>query len=307
MVECTSEYPVGPRNAFVTPTYFVGAVDVRYDNPLIEPGNSGWQIVGVDIYRSYDSPDGPYHKINDFPIGALSYRDITKDQYLCEDVTQQFFSRGEDPAKEWAFKVRKIPMIKKGSQLDYAVRDEDVEVTVYNPETSLMEKVPVQKVVGSTGEVQIVSTKYYDFVTSEVKDPLLPDFSNPNNKVICCYNWGKHLITHRLLDRIYYKVVTVGINPVDNTVVSTPLDQVEPLTPLQVGGVDWVWRRGLELNRWMLEQGGETVMLFLRKWFGQRCGCYKTERGQGKADCPICFYTSWVGGFEGNCEFTIII
>jgi hypothetical protein len=300
-----SNWPRPPKNVFITPSFVVGAVDIRFDNPIIVPQNASFEIMGVDIWKSYEGPRGQFIKLNDFPIGSLTYRDATVDVEVPEeDVTSQFLSRGQDENLDWVFRVRKRPMIRPESQHKYASYNEDIEVKIYDPDTDSMVRVPVAKVRGDLGEVKLIDTAYYDPETSRLVKPILPDFSHPKNKVTCTYRWGSSLVTLRLLDRSYYKISTVA-RDTDGNVVTTPLDEIEPATILQQEELDWIWRRALEYQQFMLDQGGEPVFVFLRKWFGQRCPCFNFTRNYADNRCEICYGTGWVRGYEGPFEVDI--
>lgn len=45
-------------------------------------------------------------------------------------------------------------------------------------------------------------------------------------------------------------------------------------------------------------QMGERVILFKRKISGTTCECYSQRRGDGMRDCPNCYGTSFVGGYD---------
>lgn len=45
-------------------------------------------------------------------------------------------------------------------------------------------------------------------------------------------------------------------------------------------------------------QMGERVILFKRKISGTTCECYSMKRGDGLRDCPKCYGTSFVGGYD---------
>jgi len=53
-------------------------------------------------------------------------------------------------------------------------------------------------------------------------------------------------------------------------------------------------------NELLLRRGGEVVDIYIRKTAGEKCSnCYDPVRNQSKfPNCPICFGTTYVGGYE---------
>ena len=112
--------PAAPGNLFVTHPYMAGVFDIRWDNPAHIPENVGTfflNIFGVNIYRSRESQFGPWEKINDAPVGALTFRDETQHQLvLNEDVTGMFISKDNqtdtenDPNQTLTFTVKNPPI-----------------------------------------------------------------------------------------------------------------------------------------------------------------------------------------------------
>jgi hypothetical protein len=69
---------------------------------------------------------------------------------------------------------------------------------------------------------------------------------------------------------------------------------------------DWIWREAVRRNRWILDQGGERVKVFIRKAVGPRCPCYNsTTHHQPQGDCLICYGVGVVGGYEGPYDIII--
>jgi hypothetical protein len=69
--------------------------------------------------------------------------------------------------------------------------------------------------------------------------------------------------------------------------------------------IDYIWREAILRNRWILEQGGERVKLFIRKWMGQTCPSHQSNYGQSYNDCPDCLGTNIVGGYLGPYDLMI--
>ena len=60
-------------------------LDIRWDSPSGYTENNGLNILGVNVYKSYDSPEGTYTLLNSVPIGALYYRDQTAETYVNQE------------------------------------------------------------------------------------------------------------------------------------------------------------------------------------------------------------------------------
>jgi hypothetical protein len=109
-----------------------------------------------------------------------------------------------------------------------------------------------------------------------------------------------------LHQRLFYKVTTVAVDPEDNSKrIETPLEEVEWRSTHDIEEIDYIWREAMRRNNWILEQGGERVKIFVRKWMGERCPDYRHGYGQSHADCERCYGTSYIGGYSG--PFDIII
>jgi len=88
------------------------AVDLYWEDPANLPNNNDFDIIGVNVYRSFDSEYGPYHRLTDYPIGATFYRDqTTVAAIIDEDVSARFLS-ADDETGAWVFRVENFPIIK---------------------------------------------------------------------------------------------------------------------------------------------------------------------------------------------------
>jgi len=96
------------------------------------------------------------------------------------------------------------------------------------------------------------------------------------------------------------------VDPDDNSAtIETPLDEISDRSAFDVEAIDYIWREAILRNRWLLEQGGERVKIFIRKWMGELCPSHKTNYGQSYNDCKICYGTNIVGGYDGPYEVII--
>ena len=288
----------------------LGAIDVRFDSPTNVPENrafvsAGGKILGVNIYRS-DSEFGKFFKITPEPIGTLTYRDTTRIVHIVEeDVTERFLSEGTDPKRTMSFRVRNVPMVKRRSQVVVANSAEDLEIRVTDLDLQKTETLQPELVRGDLGLVKIAKDGFFDVLQNKLIRPELLDFAK-NIRVTCTYFHADptRIVSNKLYSRIFYKITTAGQDK-DGNPLESDLAAARAITYLQTEELDFIWQRAIELNNFMLEQGGERVKLFTRKFFGKPCHNYDTLRKQFNADCAICLGTGFQGGYEG--PFDVII
>lgn len=284
--------PLPPSNIFVTHPYVDGALDIQWDNPAILAKNTAFSIAGVNIYRSFDSELGPYTKINDTPITILQYRDQTTNVLVeKEDVSNSFLSRGDNPLNQWLVQVDNYPIVKENSQAVPANHPNDIKLYIDGQE------IPVYKVDGQRGIIELVPYVTFDTATNKNVDPTLP---TDTSVVEITYRYNVNLIDTDLQQRIFYKVTTITTDDKE-----TPLINVEPRTYQDLETLDYIWREARRRNRWLLDQAGERVKLFIRKWMGTECECFDHDSNQPKSDCITCYGTGIVGGYEGPFDIKI--
>ena len=121
--------PFAPRNLMVTSPYQIGSTDIRWDNPKLIPQNNGYNVVGVNVYRSTENPYGPYEKINTAPVGVLFFRDQTIEVTVTEDATPTLRSIKE-PDQRWLIYSQHKPLIQPGTNGEVTDRIDDVKVEI---------------------------------------------------------------------------------------------------------------------------------------------------------------------------------
>lgn len=306
------EQPAAPTNLFLTSGYMPGVYDLTWDSPADLSLNSRFHVCGVNIYRSFDSEFGPYERITDFPIGTIFWRDQTDNVVVTEVVEDdQWVIRGRcstGMARErYVFHTRMRPITQAGSQGVPARSAGDVRVFVDGVEVALT------SVNGESGQIEIDYKSYYNVAQQNLDHP--PDIDDTTT-VTVTYRYSRSLLKTNLDTRVFYRVTTVGIP------VTLPLDKVQPTdlveTPLEraaftsnkeIEKIDWIWREAVRRNRWVLSQGGERVKVFLRKTVGQPCPCIDlfdaTHKQDGRADCPYCYGTGVLGGYEGPYDLVV--
>lgn len=279
--------PLAPRNLLITSPYNVSVLDIRWDNPKIIPQNSDLEILGCNVYRSTDNPYGPYIKVNDNPITVLFYRDQTEEELIIHENATPSIKHTLEPRERWLVYSQHKPIIIPDTNGKATTRILDVQVEVDNGDGVFME-VPAFAVDGITGEIELIHYPVYNYELNQIIPPRLP--YSPNGRVRISYRYLKHSVLTVLSQRIYYKVTTVAVDPNDsNSTIETPLDEISERSAFDVEMIDYIWREAILRNRWILEQGGERVKIFIRKWMGPKCPSHQTNYGQSYHDCHVCF------------------
>jgi hypothetical protein len=298
--------PLAPKNVFVTSPYLIGVVDIRWDTPTIYAENNGFNILGVNIYRSYDTPEGPYTKLNDTPIGILSYRDETSETYVENEdpVAGGRLIAGTNANGDWVAHTYNKPIVIPGTNGEIANSYKHVVVNIRSTSLDDFQTVPAFKVVGETGEIFLINRPVYNNEYNRIDPPLLPILSQ-GGEIRVSYTYINNWIRNDINRKIYYKCTTVGIDSSTDDLKETPLDEVEAISPYDMEKIDWIWAESIRRNKWLLEQAGERVKLFIRKWAGEQCTCWDEQYRTPKNSCPYCYGTGYVGGYEG--PYNVII
>lgn len=305
-----SAWPMPPLNLFLTSGYRAGVFDLTWDNPALLALNSHFIVCGVNVYRSFDSEYGPYQRVTHLPVGATYWRDQTDNELVVEeDVTDQFVIYGDTSGTgqggtRYVFQTRQRPIVKEGSQAIPTNSSRDVEVRVDGVRANVL------AVNGAAGQVEI-DPRAYPNVEQQKLDPSVVPV--PGTRVTCTYRYNRVLIRTDLAQRVFYRVVTVAL-PIEcdlgtvqpQDLLETPLEEAAATSNAEIEKLDYQWREAVRRNRWILEQGGERVKIFLRKNVGLPCPCIQDEyHKQAQADCLICFGMGIVGGYEGPYDILV--
>ena len=295
--------PRAPLNLIITSPYNVGKTDIRWDNPKIIPQNSKLEILGCNVYRSTDSPYGPYVKINTTPITVLFFRDETNEAVVVgEDATPTLQYRLE-PDSKWLIYSQNKPIIMPGTNGQPTNRVQDVRVEIDDGDGNFMD-MPAFSINGVIGEIQLIDKPIYNNELQQVIPPRLP--VPPTGRVRISYQYLQHSVLTVLNQRIYYKVTTVAVNPSDvSQTIETPLEEISDRSAFDIEALDYIWREAILRNRWILEQGGERVKILIRKWMGQKCPTHQSNYGQSYGDCLDCYGSGIIGGYAGPIDAII--
>jgi len=256
----------------------------------------------VNIYRSDDSECGPYHKINSLPIGTLYYRDHTTNRLVSnEDVTTRV-STGTNARGDWVFKTAHTPIVKENGQNILVDDPKDISIKIDNGDGKGLVVVPSLKIAPRTGEVYLISTPIFNPQTKKYEEPRLP--ISPNGKCFCSYYYNANFVKHDLIPRSFYKVTTVGKDK-DGSLLETDLNNILPSNVYQIEKPHYIWKSIIVKNRFLLEQMGERVKLFIRKEVGVKCPNYSDSHGQSTYTCKLCYGTGILGGYYGPFDIMV--
>ncbi len=293
--------PLPPLNVMCSSGFEPYVTDVRWTSPAEIPSNTKFDIVGVNVYRSFDSEFGPYFRLNALPVGANFYRDrLLIRVAINEPVSNRFIARGDtDPDGRWIFQTEFRPIvIDTTSARSPNATNLNVAVTVNGLSAF------VESINSKLGEVELRRNATFD-VASQIQTPaILPQ--GPDDVVLASYRYYlAREVPTQLDQKTYYRITTVAVDKDTGVLVETPLDKAAEVNNRQIEALDWIWREAIRYNRFLLSQGGEPVKLFKRKQVGPVCGCYDFSRKQPLATCIECFGTSIIGGYDGPYDILL--
>ena len=311
------DHPYPPANVQVISPLFSGALDVRWDDPsLLNTGgcpgksNTQWNIVGINVYRSDSGERGPYRRLNIIPIGSTFYRDMTNNVLVENEVVDwgsAWVSKGDTANdRRWTFKTRRSPVVKRSGQAIAADSPSDVALKIDGV------AIPVERVFGTTGEITLINVPVYDVARQRIDEPTLPDI-NGTSAVSITYYINQNVVKTDLdqRSRIFYRLTTVAIDAsTPSGLTETPLEYSPPVSITQVETPDYIWREAVRRNRWILEQGGERVKLYVKRSVGVPCTCRIDEQTsellqQHDQRCADCYGVGVIGGYDGPIDIIL--
>lgn len=289
----STDYPRAPINGQALPTYTIGVLDLRWDDPRILASNSAFSVVGVNVYRSETSDRGPYFRLNDFPVGGCFWRDATQNVSVREVVdwnTAWVYKGDKANSHQWTFRT-KNPIVKRVPHAPYqkpTFANSIHDVTLYIDGV----EVPVHDVFGPTGEVTLINQAAWNQATETFDNAAIPTASST---VEIVYWANRNFVSTSFGKDFHYRLATVVLDSTSPTGYrETPLVYCEPVTPAAVETLDYIWREAIRRNHWILQQGGERVKVFVRKMSGVSCTCQLDPRlveysKQPSQRCTTCF------------------
>lgn len=275
-------------------------IDIRWTCPGQIAANTKFDILGVNIYRSFDSEYGPWFRINTAPVGSTFWRDKTQVVLaLQENVSSSFVKYGPetDPEGKYIFNTKFKPIIIYPSIGVANCTDLNVQVTVNGIHS------PVERIWASDGAVELRNYPYYDVASQKPVGPVLPQSST--DIVLATYKYITNEVKTNLAGRVFYRITTVAYDANSQQLIETPLERAAKTNNREIEKLDYIWAEAIRRQHWILYQGGERVKVFIRKTVGPVCGCYIETHGQPKADCPVCYGTKIIGGYDGPYDMII--
>jgi len=293
------KFPLPPLNISCASGFEKQTLDLRWTLPSDISNNTKFNIIGVNIYRSFDSEFGPFYRLNAVPVGSTFYRDRTRTVLaLQEDVSRSFSTRGDtDPNGIWSFCVKNSPIVIYPAPGVPEITNLNVYVTVNG--------VPafVEHINSPEGEVELRNYPSFDVASQKLIPPVLP--SSSSDIVLATYRYTANEVVTSLASRVFYRIATVARDECTGLLFETPLDRAAQTNNNEIEKLDWIWREAVRRNRFLLIQGGERVKAFIRKSVGPKCGCYSESNKQPANDCIVCFGTGVLGGYDGPYDIIL--
>ena len=301
-------YPLPPMNVVVVTPFDRGVLDVRWDDPALLGGNSAYNVLGVNVYRSTASDRGPFQRLNSYPVGGTFFRDFTDVALVANEVIpwgSGWQSLGNAPNDyRWTLRTR-YPIHKPRTQGVPANSPVDVTVTV-NGVTAW-----VTDVFGPSNEITLGN--YSQLNPTNDRPVLSPIPTGPSDAVVVSYYTLKNLVSVGVDKKSFYRVTTVAEDASQpGGLIETPLNVTAPSSDMQIEQLDYIWREGIRRNNWILQQGGERVKLFCQKVSGAPCECRLEIDSRSRAynkqpsnRCRYCYGTGFLGGYEGPYDIIV--
>lgn len=296
ILEIDPALPLPPLNLTCASGFDQGTVDLWWSSPDEISANTRFNLIGVNVYRSFDSEFGPYHRMNAVPVQSNFWRDRTAVRVkLQEDVSRSFSATGPtDPTGRWIFRTDRKPIVIQPSH-----GTECADMNVYVTVDGIPAK--IRSIISVTGEVELDKNPFFDVTSQTLSPAVLP---RVDSVVLASYRFLDEGPRTSLYQRLFYRVTAVAYDEF-GSLIETPLDRASQTNTHEVEKIDWIWREAVRRNRFILQHGGERVKAFIRKSVGPRCGCYSQTNKQPASDCLICFATGIIGGYDGPYDIVV--
>jgi hypothetical protein len=291
-------FPLPPLNVHVNSSFEKGSFDIRWTSPSQLQPNTCFNIVGVNVYRAYNQY-GPWMRLNLEPVGSLYWRDSSRIRLVMqEDVSNQFTSRGpiNDPCGKYAFRTRYSPVYINPSINDTNATNLNVAVTVNGVNAY------VDTIYSKPGIVELRSVPTFDVIGQNQVNAVIP--TSDTDVILATYKYVENEIPSNLAQRLFYRITTIALTE-EGGLLETPLDRATESNRDEIEKLDYIWTEAIRRSKWILYQGGERVKVFLQKTAGFRCGCTSDTRKQPRSDCPLCFATGFIGGYDGPYDIIV--
>lgn len=199
-----------------------------------------------------------------------------------------------NPRKEYLIYLSQRPIVDDSGKNKPTDDSRFVNVTIDGQQAY------IRLLQGLEGVVELETNKVYDEVKKQYFTPPVP---NEFSTVLVSYRVPTHTTNLRLRKNYFYKVTCVTSED------ETDLDLISPVT-MTPDKMTYMFEEAVRRNAWLLDQGGERVLLYIKKKAGVKCYCTYRDlkertHKQPDQDCETCFGSGFVGGFDGPFPITI--
>ena len=288
-------FPLPPLQAFCFSGLQLGVYDIRWSDPSELPGNGRFSILGVNVYRSFGSEYGPFYRVNAVPVGSLFWRDASTTQVVLQEDISGNLSIGPDG--QFILQTGHHPVIVDPIPDNVNCVRINMLITIDGVQAEVDWMDPVN------GIVRLSSDKSFDVINQKTSPAVLPN-EDGSSVILASYRYVDNSIPDTLDKRVFYRVTTVGYDN-DLNLIETPMDEAATANSYEVEKLNYIWREAIRRNKFILDQAGERVKVFIRKNGGIACGCQSDLHGQPDSACESCFGTGFAGGYDGPYDITI--
>ena len=257
---------------------------------------------GYNIYRAFDYPAN-WVKLNSSPWRGHFYRDMTTLQQVTYDVLpQDFIEKGE--VGQWVIRLPEVPYTTvRSGRVTVSNSPDDVQVitdgVVRRPTSVNSFDRTVTMLIDNTlapgGAVSATAQ-------ANTGDVNVTDYNGIQTWQVVFNKLANYVDIYTDFNRTYYTVVPVG----DRGEIHKPGEKGTVIKNTQeVDNISWEFEEMVRRNQYLFATTGEPALCFFRMWRGERCGCVFGSE-QPKTGCPVCFETSFVGGYLGPYDFLFV-
>ncbi len=296
------------NNFRATPGTDFGSYLLQWDYP-----QDGRHFGGIQLYRSYYDPYNHFVKISETPITLDVATDFAVAKLFTEQPLSVSVSRPGfvDVDHHLIMKVSKPPIrnfLYSFNSFDFAPTDEIRNR--YSISKSFKDSVFIRvkydnqfNAFVSRIHGNFLDVEDHGFFASEAPLPLqsiIPNYDPQDlSRWTVEYYATDYSATPSMLRNVWYKAVLLDVD-------MKPLHSLEsaPLaTPELQDKVSYLWQEALRRNQWLIGFGGESVLVYLRRWTGRPCKCKST----GEVRCERCYGTGLEDGYVGPYSLRILV
>lgn len=196
-----------------------------------------------------------------------------------------------NPLMESVICVSKTPIVDSTGTNMPTDKIEEVSVTI-NGQAAYIDSIQ-----GYEGTIKLNVSRAWDEVKRTWFTPIKPD---EHSTVLVTYKTPIQTTKPKLRKNYFYKVTLLTDED------ETDLDLIKP-EYLKPEKLTYIFEEAIRRNAWLLDQGGERVLLFIKKKAGAVCHCMKRdikERTHQRADqdCHTCFPAGTLVRTEGGLK-----